>query len=301
MSNPITGRQQLAGIRIDAKLYFLAAIAVVIYLPVLADLVLDWYQDSNYSHGFLIIPVSIWLIWRQRKELALLPVRPSNWGLAGIVGSLVILIVGTAGAEYFSVRFSFVLLLAFMTLHFMGWEFMRKVWFAFFFMLFMIPVPYVIYYSLTFPMQLFASKVASTALGAIGLPLMRFGNVLHLPGGQALEVAEACSGLRSIVSLLALGAMLAYFTQESKAKAVILFLSTIPIAVLGNVVRISFTAIGTYAISEKFVEGTLHEMAGMLVFIFSLVMLFIVGSLLKWRKLPIDITLCWCCCSSVVR
>jgi exosortase len=137
---------------------------------------------------------------------------------------------------------------------------------------------------------LFASKIASVVLGVIGLPLVRFGNVLHLPGGQALEVAEACSGLRSIVALLALGALFAYFTQENRVKAVILFFATVPIAIFGNVVRISFTAIGTYAISEQFVEGTLHEIAGMLVFLFSLVMLMIFGSLLKWKELPVDIT-----------
>jgi exosortase len=257
---------------------------------VLVDLVVDWYSDSNYSHGFLIIPLSVWLVWRQRERLALVPLKGSGWGLAGILASMLILVVGTAGAEYFSVRFSFVLLLASMVLHFAGWMFLRRIWFALFFMLFMIPVPYVVYYSLTFPMQLFASKVASSVLGLIGLPLLRSGNVLYLPGGQALEVAEACSGLRSIVSLLALGALLAYFTQKSRAKAVILFLSTVPIAILGNVVRISFTAIGTYAITESFVEGTLHEMAGMVVFLFSLVMLLIIGSLLKWNELPVDIT-----------
>ena len=290
MVGPLTDSEQTTTIKIDPKAYILILIAVLVYLPVLGDLVLDWYQDSNYSHGFLIIPVSVWLIWRQRKELASVPIRTSNWGFAGVFIALGIFIVGTAGAEYFSARFSFVLLLASMTLCFLGWMFLRKVWFAFFFMLFMIPIPYVIYYSVTFPMQLFASKIASVALGVIGLPLVRFGNVLHLPGGQALEVAEACSGLRSIVALLALGALFAYFTQENRVKAVILFLATVPIAIFGNVVRISFTAIGTYAISEEFVEGTLHEMAGMLVFLFSLVMLMIFGSLLKWKQLPVDIT-----------
>lgn len=290
MVEPLNDSEQTTTIKADPKVYILFLIAVLIYLPVLGDLIADWYEDSNYSHGFLIIPVSVWLIWRQRKELASVPVRTSNWGFAGILIALAIFIVGTAGAEYFTARFSFVLLLVSITLYSFGWMFLRKVWFAFFFMLFMIPIPYVIYYSVTFPMQLFASKIASVALGVIGLPLVRFGNVLHLPGGQALEVAEACSGLRSIVALLALGALYAYFTQENRVKAVILFLATIPIAIFGNVVRISFTAIGTYAISEAFVEGTLHEMAGMLVFLFSLIMLMIFGSLLKWKELPVDIT-----------
>jgi exosortase len=290
MVEPLTDSEQTTTIKADHKFYVLILIVVLIYLPVLADLIADWYQDSNYSHGFLIIPVSVWLIWRQRKELASVPIGTSDWGFAGILIALAIFIVGTAGAEYFSARFSFVLLVASTTLCFLGWMFMRRVWFAFFFMLFMIPIPYVIYYSVTFPMQLFASKIASVVLGVIGLPLVRFGNVLHLPGGQALEVAEACSGLRSIVALLALGALFAYFTQENRAKAVILFFATVPIAIFGNVVRISFTAIGTYAISEQFVEGTLHEIAGMLVFLFSLVMLMIFGSLLKWKELPVDIT-----------
>jgi exosortase len=264
------------------------AIAALIYLPVLIDLLKDWYEDSNYSHGFLIIPISGWLLWRMRPELAGVAIRSSTLGFVGVLVALAIFILGTAGAEYFSVRFSFVLLLASLTLYLLGPVFFRKTWFAFFFLLFMIPIPYVIYYSMTFPMQLFASKIASVVLGLIGLPLMRLGNVLYLPGGQALEVAEACSGLRSIMSLLALGALFSYFTQPSRSKAVVLFLSTVPIAILGNVVRILFTTIGTYAISEKFVEGTLHEIAGMIVFVFSMVMLVIVGALLKWKELPVD-------------
>ncbi len=290
MKEPVGSPEQPAGPKVDSKIYFLVLLSALIYLPVLKDLVLDWFNDSNYSHGFLIIPVSLWLIWRQRRQLASVTASPSRWGFVGILVSLAILIVGTAGAEYFSVRFSFILLLASIVLYFMGWRFMRMSWFAFFFMLFMIPIPYVIYFALTFPMQLFASKIASSILGVIGLPLIRLGNVLHLPGGQALEVAEACSGLRSIMSLLALGALLAYFTQNSMVKAAILFVSTVPIAILGNVIRISFTAIGTYAISDMFVEGVLHDVAGMLVFLFSLVMLLIVGSLLKWKNLRVDTT-----------
>ncbi|MFH1892117.1 MAG: exosortase/archaeosortase family protein [Candidatus Zixiibacteriota bacterium] len=275
-------------IRIDPKILFLVMLVILIYLPVLADLVLDWYEDPNYSHGFLIIPVAIWFVWRQREELASTPISTNMWGFVGVLVSLAIFIVGTAGAEYFSVRFSFVLLLASLALYLLGTQIFRKIWFAFFFMLFMIPIPYVIYYSLTFPMQLFASKIASFALGFIGLPLVRLGNVLHIPGGQALEVAEACSGLRSIVSLLALGALLAYFTQETRIKALILFASTVPIAILGNVVRITFTTVGTYAISENFVDGILHEMSGMLVFLFSMIMLFIVSSILRWKKSPVN-------------
>jgi exosortase len=269
--------------RIDKKFWILFALIIIVYFPVLYDLILDWYIDSNYSHGFLILPIALWLIWRKRKELAETPINRNSLGLIFIIGSLFLLIAGTAGAEYFTTRVSFVFLLFSISLYMFGWQLSRKIWFAFFFMLFMIPIPYVIYYSVTFPMQLFASKVSTAILGVIGLPLLRQGNIIHIPN-YSLEVAEACSGIRSLFSLLALGALFAYFTQPNKIKALILFLSTIPIAIAGNVFRISMTALAAHVISPKFAEGTLHEISGLLVFMFSLVLLVIVGAILKWKK-----------------
>ena len=267
----------------DFKLWIILALILIVYFPVLIDLVTDWYIDSNYSHGFLILPISVFLIWQKRQELKETPVRQNKLGLLFLIGSLVLLIVGTAGAEYFTVRVSLVFLLFSIVLYLFGWQFTRVIWFAFFFMLFMIPIPYVIYYAITFPMQLFASKVSTVILEAIGLPLLRQGNILHIPG-YSLEVAEACSGIRSLFSLLALGALFAYYTQPNKIKAIILFLSTIPIAIAGNIFRITITAISAHMISIKFAEGTLHEISGLLVFIFSLIVLFIFGAILRWKK-----------------
>jgi exosortase len=269
--------------RIDKKIWILFALIIIVYLPVLYDLFLDWYTDSNYSHGFLILPIALWLIWRKRHELAQIPTSRNNLGLLFIIGSLFLLIAGTAGAEYFTTRVSFVFLIFSISLYMFGWQFTKEIWFAFFFMLFMIPLPYVIYYSVTFPMQLFASKVSTTILSAIGLPLLRQGNIIHIPN-YSLEVAEACSGIRSLFSLLALGALFAYFTQPNKIKATILFLSTIPIAIAGNVFRITMTALAAHTISPKFAEGTLHEISGLLVFLFSLVLLVIFGAILRWKK-----------------
>jgi len=269
--------------KISKELWIILALVFLVYLPILIDLVADWYSDDNYSHGFLILPVSFWLIWRKRKELVQTPARKNKLGLLFAIGSLFLLIAGTAGAEYFTARVSLVFLLFSITLYLFGWMFTRKIWFAFFFMLFMIPIPYVIYYSVTFPMQLFSSRVSGVILEAIGLPLIRQGNIIHIPG-YSLEVAEACSGIRSLFSLLALGALFAHFTQPNKYKAVILFLSTIPIAIAGNVFRITVTAIAAHAISVKFAEGILHEISGLLVFAFSLILLFIFGAILRWKK-----------------
>lgn len=281
MTNPETTARP--GINIDIKIIFILVLILAVYLPVLLDLVVDWYQDDNYSHGFLILPIAAWLIWRKRNELVETPTKMNNLGLLMAIGSLFLLIAGTAGAEYFTARVSFVGLLFSLCLYFFGWQFTRKIWFAFFFMLFMIPIPYVIYYAATFPMQLLASKVAGVVLNAIGLPLIRQGNILHIPN-YTLEVAEACSGIRSLFSLLALGALFAYFTQDNKFKAVILFLATVPIAIAGNVFRVTVTALGAHTVSIKFAEGTLHEISGLIVFVFSLILLFALGAILKWEK-----------------
>ncbi len=256
-------------------------VIVLMYLPVLSNLARDWYTDDNYSHGFLILPISLWLVWRKRETLRLIPLDSNKWGLAVIVGALLMYLLGTAGMEYFTVRVSFVLLLFGITLYLAGAKFVREIWFAFFFLLFMIPVPYVIYYSATFPLQLIGSKVAAVVLGVIGIPHLRQGNVIHLPDNYSLEVAEACSGLRSLVTLLALGALLAYLTQNKLWKALLLFAATVPIAIAANIFRICVTAIGAYGISREVAEGTIHELSGTIVFMFSLICLLILSSLLR--------------------
>lgn len=259
----------------------IALIIVLMYLPVLSNLARDWYTDDNYSHGFLILPISLWLVWRKREALRSIPLESSKWGLVAIVGALLMYLLGTAGMEYFTVRVSFVLLLFGITLYLAGARLVREIWFAFFFLLFMIPVPYVIYYSATFPLQLIGSKVAALVLGVIGIPHLRQGNVIHLPDNYSLEVAEACSGLRSLVTLLALGALLAYLTQNRLWKALLLFAATVPIAIAANIFRICVTAIGAYGISREVAEGTIHELSGTIVFMFSLICLLILSSLLR--------------------
>ncbi len=270
------------------QILFIGAVVLLMYLPILIDLVGDWYNDPNYSHGFLIIPISVWLIWRKRKDLQNVPIETSKWGIPVILGSLALFILGTAGAEFFTTRVSFVGLLFGITLYLAGYRFVREIWFAYFFLLFMIPVPYILYYTATFPLQLLGSKVASGVLTVIGIPHLRQGNIIHLPDNYSLEVAEACSGLRSLVTLLALGALLAYWTQNYKWKAMVLFLITIPIAIAANIFRICVTAIGAYGISHAVAEDYIHELSGTIVFMFSLVCLLIISALLKANEKKSD-------------
>ncbi|MBK7091219.1 MAG: exosortase/archaeosortase family protein [bacterium] len=263
------------------QLAIIGAVILMMYLPILIGLAGDWYNDDNYSHGFLIIPISLWLVWRKRDILRTIPLESSKWGIPVILGSLVVFILGTAGMEYFTARVSMVSLMFGVTLYLAGYRFAREIWFSFFFLLFMIPAPYIIYYSATFPLQMLGSKIAAVLLTIVGIPHLRQGNVIHLPDNYSLEVAEACSGLRSLVTLLALGALLAYLTQNSKWKAVTLFAATVPIAIAANIFRICVTAIGAYGVSRALAEDFIHELSGTIVFMFSLICLLILSNVLR--------------------
>ena len=257
-------------------LILLSILLIGIYFQVIIELVVQWWDDPNYSHGFLIPLVSGFFVWKARKKLGTLPTQNSNWGLLVLVAGLGLYVVGTAAMEYFSVRFSMVVVVIGLVLYFGGKKFLKTLWFPLVFLAFMIPIPYVIYYSVTFPMQLFSSKLACGFLQLSGLSVMRQGNVIHLPN-YSLEVIEACSGLRSLMTLSALGAAMAYMTQKSLVGGVIVFLSSIPIAIGANVFRLVITALGAFLISPKFAEGFLHEASGLVVFLSGLFCLSLVA------------------------
>jgi len=262
--------------------YALLALTSLLNFHVWYDLILDWIRDDNYSHGFLVIPVSIYILWRRRKQLSW-PIRPSRWGLALAVIGSVGLVLGIAAEEFFVTRVSLVMQMSGIGLAYFGIANFRRVWFAFFFLLFMIPVPAVIYYQATLPMQLFSSKVTTTLLQVIGVPAVRQGNIIHLPE-YSLEVIEACSGLRSLVALLALGSLYSWSYMSGRGRAVFLTLAMVPIAISANIFRVFVTAVGAYVVSRDLAETFLHEVSGLLVFFSALAMLVILGAILKWTE-----------------
>ncbi len=201
-------------------------------------------------------------------------------GLILVVLGMILFVLANAAAEYFTLRLSLVITFAGMVWLLFGRRFASDIWFELAFLVFMIPLPYVVYYAATFPMQLFATKVTVGILHLIGMSAVQQGNVIHLPG-YSLEVAEACSGLRSLISLLALGAVYARLTQKGLPRQLILFISTIPIAIAANIFRVTFTAVGAYAVSRELAEDFLHELSGMMVFVVAFIMLFILGAILK--------------------
>lgn len=256
------------------------AALLVIYLPALYDLVVDWYTDANYSHGFLVPVISGVLLWKKREKLAAARRALDRRGLIVIVAGLGLFIIANGAAEYCSLRLSFVLTLFGLTYYLFGREVMKLCWFEIFFLVFMIPIPYVIYYGLTFPMQTLAAKITAGALHFIGMGTIRQGNIIHI-SGHSLEVAEACSGIRSLVSLLALGAIYAHVTQRRFTAQLVLFLSTVPIAVISNVFRVFVTSLLVYTVTDRITEEPLHSIMGLSVFVAAFVMLFTFGLVLR--------------------
>jgi len=264
----------------------LVAVLVVLYAPVLRTLVYQWYADADYSHGFLVPLLSAYLIWQRRDKLRQVPRRPSFWGLVVVITAIGLLFLGSLGAELFLARFSLLCTICGLIVYFCGGAVLRAMAFPMAFLLFAIPIPVVVYNEIVFPLQFIASKFATSTLEALNLfPIMREGNVLILPG-MSLEVVEACSGIRSLMSLLALAAGFGYVVERSVIARWILFLAMVPLAIISNGTRVMITAIMANYLGPQAAEGFMHEFSGWVIFVVATVLFLGFYSLMtKIRKM----------------
>lgn len=256
----------------------LAAMTLV-YWPVLTNLVGAWYTDDNYSHGFFIVPLAIYFAWERRKALAAAPVQPSWFGAVIVAVSLLLLVGGQLGAELFLSRISIIGTLAGATLFLFGWPRLRILIFPLAFMLLMVPLPAIIFNKIAFPLQLVASRVGESAISAMNIPILREGNVLIL-ANATLEVAQACSGIRSLVSLFTLGLVFGYFADKRPWVRAVIALSAIPVAILTNGLRVASAGVAAYNFGSAGVEGLFHEFSGWVVFVLAFMMMFVLQRLL---------------------
>jgi exosortase len=261
-------------------LAILLPLLIALYAGILPALVVDWGEDPNYSHGFLVPLISGWFAWQRRFELKSAAIRPSNAGLAVILASLALLVVGTAGTEFFTMRSSLVFLLAGIVLYLFGWGVLKILALPIGFLFFMVPLPYIVYDAAAFPLKLFISKVSVFVLKAMGVIVWREGNIIMFPE-TILEVADACSGLRSLMSLAALAVALAFLSQKTAIKRTLLILSALPIAIFTNMLRVIATGFLAQYYGAAAAEGFFHEFAGMAVFVLAMVLLFVTGAVLR--------------------
>ncbi len=253
----------------------------VLYAGVFRDLVLDWSTDDNYSHGFLIVPIAAYFVWERRRALAQALKAPDLVGLGLIAFGLALLVAGVLGAELFLTRVSLLWVLAGAIVFVLGWRPLRILLFPLLFLALMIPIPVLIFNQIAFPLQLVASRVGAAGLSALDIPVLREGNVIALATIQ-LEVAEACSGIRSLISLLTLGIVLGYFMDSRSWVRVTLALATVPIAVLSNGLRVAGTGVAAHYYGNAAAEGFLHTFSGWIVFVVALAMLLIGQQALVW-------------------
>lgn len=262
-----------------AGLILIGGLVLFLYREVFYGLVSDWYVYSDYSHGFLVPFLTAYFLWERREALQRTAVSPNPLG-AGLLGAgLFLLVVGLVGVELYTQRFSFLIVLAGLVLLIGGWAYLRLVAFPLAFLIFMIPLPAIVVNTIAFPLQLFAAKTATFCLYSLGIPVLREGNVIML-AGTTLEVAEACSGLRSLLALLALGTVYGYFSQETQWKRWTLVILSVPIAIAANAFRVSGTGILAHYFGIEAAEGFYHTFEGWIVFVVAFVLLFFCGMIL---------------------
>lgn len=250
------------------KWWLLGAIVLLalLYAKSFAKLWSDWSTDENYSHGYLVPVAFAWMIWMDRKQLANIQIAPRLWGLVIVGLGVLQMVVGKLGAENFVTNSSLLVVLAGVTIYLFGMGVFRRMLFPILWLVFMIPLPAIIYYALTFKLQVLASSLSSAMLDLAKIPNVREGNVIYLPN-FTVGVVEACSGIRSLISLLAFAAFFGYVSPMNRWARMVLLLSAVPIAIFVNALRIGGTGcVGNYA-SPKYAEGFYHTFSGWLLFL----------------------------------
>ncbi len=255
------------------------ALLIACYAPMLWQLVRVWATDDNMGHGFFVPVVAGYVVWRRREQLLAEPRKSSAWGLLIVAWGAVQSVLATLGAELFTQRLAFVISLTGMVVYLGGKRWFKILAFPLALLLFMIPIPAIIYAQLTLRLQELATILAEWMLSAVGIPVIRTGNLLELPS-QVLNVAEACSGIRSLLSLSFLSLVYAYFRDNRTWVRWVLFLSTIPIAIGANAIRVALTGVLS-EVNTKLAQGAYHEMEGYIVFVIALVALISFHSLIN--------------------
>jgi exosortase len=258
----------------------IAILLIVIYYRVAIKLVYDWYTIPDYSHGFLVPFFALFLLWDKRKTLRNTPIQQSWRGIPLVVFGIIVLILGVYGVDLFTARISFVFLLAGLIWTLFGSAMLRELRFPLLVLVLAIPFPTILFNQITFPLQLFASRIASDILPLLGVPVLLEGNVIQLPI-MKLEVAEACSGIRSLMSLFTLAVFYGYFLERATSRRWILALAAIPIAVTANVFRIVGTGLCVQYWDPEKALGFFHEFSGWVMFVISLGCLYLVHRLMR--------------------
>lgn len=266
--------------RVDwGSLTLLSILLVICYAPILYRMGVQWATDENMGHGFFVPVIAGWIAWQRKDQLLATPRRPSYWGLALVIWAGLQALAATLGAELFTARLAFVMAITGSVLFIGGKQWLKILSFPLVLLLFMIPIPQILYARLTLSLQMLASELGETLIGWMGIPVIRTGNLLQLPS-QTLDIADACSGIRSLLSLGFLSLIYAYFADRRPWMRWALLIATVPIAIGANAIRVAVTG-ELSEINTKLAQGTYHEMEGYVVFIVALAALLMTHRLIS--------------------
>ncbi len=268
-------------IKKNLKEVSISAIFILTYIPTFLWMWDRWFTaDSYYSHGILIPFVTGFLIWQKKDELAKLEKIPSQWGIPMVASGLVIHLLSSLFRVYFTSGFSMLIVLSGLILHFYSLALFRRILFPVCFLIFMIPIPEVAIVNISFKMKILSAQIATVLLNKIGLLAIRKGSIIQMQHAHVI-VDDVCSGLRSLISLTALGAIFAYWMEAPAVKRIILFGSTIPIAIATNMIRVIFLAGVSEIWGAQYATGFVHDVSGFMVFALAFMLLYAVGKVLE--------------------
>jgi exosortase len=273
-------RTGISGLELAPVSVVLGAVLLAVYWKILRALVIQWWDDPNYSHGFLVPLFCLYLIWRQWPTLTKLPRTGSLLGIPIVLGGIAVLLAGDLGADNFLMRSSLIIVVAGLVLFHLGTAIFRALLFPLAFLFFMVPLPGVIFYAITFPLQNLAARQAAWTLEALGVPVLLDGNVIHL-AQLSLGVTEACSGIRSLISLLA-GAVAWAILFLPVGWAMLVFMAaTLPITIIANAARVILTGLIGQYVGVDYASGFFHEFAGLAIYGFAFLCLLATFSLIR--------------------
>lgn len=263
-------------------------IALVLFAPILGHMVLHWLNsDGDYTHGLLIVPLSLYFAFERRDRLRQAPIEMSWWGIVPLALGAVALAIGRLGVELTSMRTGVILTLIGFVLLLFGRHVFKILAFPLFFLFLMVPLPQSLVNTIAFPLQLIAAQIGVSALHLLGVPALVEGNIIHLAHVD-LFVAKACSGLRSLMALITLGVVFSYFLERGIIRRAIIVASTIPIAILVNAFRVALTALIAHYHGSEIATGPLHDYQGVFLFGMAFVLLLAESALLNlipgWRR-----------------
>jgi exosortase A len=254
------------------------------YFPVWQQLVATWYSNDDYTHGFLVVPLSLFIVWLKRHEISETAIDPSWWGMVfGVLTLLIYLFAYLAEIKTLA-SISIILLIVSAVVFLFGFQVLGRIAFPILILLFMIPIPSQIYSTLTGPLQLFVSKTSTFVSELAGVPIYSAGNVIYLPE-MTFQLVQACSGLRSLISLSALCAVFGYLTLQSNALRLTLIIACMPVAVVVNIFRVVILIFASYYLRLDLAFGAAHTILGTVVFLLALSLLAAIRRLLTfWDK-----------------